>query len=234
MNLTAGMIAAELARMVNKDVENIGFLPALAGVGDHSACPEFEQYLRIAASLDYDRDYLLALAKVLDFEAYHLRFIESRGLVNDLLGADTERQRKLVNLMLPDIQRLEEEQLKSARHYCSIDEGDKVFVRIDIERVNRRGSYPAAGKATGILHDAVKTEKGKETVTLGIGPDFITFRATENAGFNVHEVLASLIENLPFAGVEGGGHEAAGTVKFVEAAKDDVLMIVDGYLEKIK
>lgn len=232
MNLTAGMIATEIARLINNEVENIEILPALAGIGDYSSCQEFNDYLKIAEDKGFSREYLTKLAKTIDFEAYYLRFIESRGLVNDLLGADQNKQKELVELILPDIESLEAEQLKSARHYCRIEEKDNfVVVKIDIEKVNRRGNYPPAGKATGLLHDAMKKEKTKPVITLGIGPDFITFRASEGTSFNIHEVITALKEKMPHGSIEGGGHEVAGTIKFIQAAKDGVLAIVDNYLQ---
>ena len=230
MNLTAGMIAVEIARFVNKDVEKIEILPALSGIGDHSDCPEFEQYLKIAQSSGYSLEYLRKLAKVIDFEAYYIRFIESRGLVNDLLGADAEKQKELVELIIPDIEALESEQLKTARHYCSIEQKENhIVAKIEINKANKMGNYPSSGKATGILHDSLKKEFGKHVITLGISRDSITFRASRGT-INIHEIIAELKKRLPYAWIDGGGHEVAGTIKFAEASKDEVIQIVEEFL----
>ena len=68
-------------------------------------------------------------------------------------------------------------------------------------------------------------------ITLSSGPDFITVRATEDVkGFNIHHILIELREKVPHGFIEGGGHECAGTVKFIEAAREEVMNIVDGYI----
>ncbi len=233
-NYTAGMLAAEIARFINNEVRDIEILPALAGVGDRSKGDEFTNYLRIAEDKGFSHEYLKKLAKTIDFEAYYLRFIESRGLVNDLLGADINKQKELVELMLPDMTYLEQEQLKASKHYSVIDEKESVVIaRLDIGKVNRRGSYPAAGKATGMLHDWVVETRKKPVITLSSGPDFITVRATEDVkGFNIHDLLKELREKVPHGFIEGGGHENAGTVKFIGAAKEDVMVVVDGYVNR--
>ena len=233
-NFTAGMLAAEIARFINNEVKDIEILPALAGIGDRSKGDEFEQYLKIAEDNGFSHEYLIKLAKTIDFEAYYLRFIESRGLVNDLLGADIDKQKELVELMLPDITYLEQEQLKASKHYSIIDDkGSVVIARMDINKVNRRGNYPAAGKATGMLHDWVKESRKKPVITLSTGPDFITVRATEDVkGFNIHHILKELREKVPHGFIEGGGHECAGTVKFIEAARKEVMDMVEGYVNK--
>ena len=67
----------------------------------------------------------------------------------------------------------------------------------------------------------------KPIVTLGHGPDFGVFRATdavnEEFGFNVNDIVSNLTVKVPSAGVDGGGHECAGSVKFIEGLGEDVL-----------
>jgi RecJ-like exonuclease len=64
-------------------------------------------------------------------------------------------------------------------------------------------------------------------VTLGHGPDLGVFRATdavnEQYGFNVNEIVAKMIDNVPQAGVDGGGHECAGSIKYIEGLGQEVL-----------
>ena len=79
------------------------------------------------------------------------------------------------------------------------------------------------------MHDHVVKELGedKPIVTLGHGPDFGVFRATdavnEQYGFNVNEIVAEMIEKVPQAGIDGGGHECAGSIKYIEGLGQEVL-----------
>ena len=67
----------------------------------------------------------------------------------------------------------------------------------------------------------------KPIVTLGHGPDFGVFRATdavnEQYGFNVNEIVSTMIERVPQAGIDGGGHECAGSIKYIEGLGEEVL-----------
>ena len=67
----------------------------------------------------------------------------------------------------------------------------------------------------------------KPIVTLGHGPDFGVFRATdavnEQYGFNVNDIVSVLAERVPSAGIDGGGHECAGSIKYIEGLGEEVL-----------
>ncbi|MBT4823780.1 hypothetical protein HON88_01125, partial [Candidatus Woesearchaeota archaeon] len=43
-----------------------------------------------------------------------------------------------------------------------------------------------------------------------------------------------LKNKLPYAQIDGGGHRVAGSINFVEAAKEEVISIVEEYINKIK
>lgn len=227
---TAGMLATEVARFVNNDVdENILYLPALAGVGDRSKCTEFDQYLKIAEEKGYTLDYLKDIAICVDFEAHYLKFIESRGMVNDLLGANKDKQKKLVTLLIPEINERYAEQLKVVKHYVKVvEKTNKLIVELPAAKVGFRGAFPAIGRITGMAHDYVcEQNEGRAVITLGIGPDFLTIRANNHVeNFNVNLLIDEIKENIPYSYANGGGHEHAGSIKFVEAAKEEVMEFV--------
>ena len=70
---------------------------------------------------------------------------------------------------------------------------------IDVEKYAHKFTFPAPGKTCGFVHDAIKQKLGedKPIVTLGHGPDFGVFRATdavnEQYGFNVNEIVSKMI-----------------------------------------
>lgn len=103
------------------------------------------------------------------------------------------------------------------------------FNLLDVEKFAHKFTFPAPGKTCGFVHDHVIKEIGedKPIVTLGHGPDFGVFRATDAVnelyGFNVNEIVAKMIENVPQAGVDGGGHECAGSIKYIEGLGQEVL-----------
>ena len=100
---------------------------------------------------------------------------------------------------------------------------------IDVEKFAHKFTFPAPGKTCGFVHDDVikKLGEDKAIVTLGHGPDFGVFRATDSVneqyGFNVNDIVSILAERIPSAGIDGGGHECAGSIKYIEGLGEEVL-----------
>jgi len=71
-------------------------------------------------------------------------------------------------------------------------------------------------------------------ITLAYGPDFGVIRATdavnEKFEFNLNEIVWELAEEIPEAVIDGGGHECAGSLKYVEGLSKKVL---GAFAEKI-
>ncbi|PAV06863.1 DHH family phosphoesterase [Methanosphaera cuniculi] len=239
--LTAGALAVELAGMINPDVrDKIRHFPAIAAVGDHAECDEVDQYLEIAEELGYSREDLDRVSTCVDFEAYFLRFNNGRGIMNTLLGLeDRERQEELLDVLMSESDKRVDTQLKAALPNVEtvyFDNGIQLN-RLDVEKYAHKFTYPAPGKTTGYVHDKLVQEKGedKPIMTLANGPDFAVLRATETIkndfDFNLNNVITKIQEELPQAGVDGGGHEVAGSLKFVEGLRDEVL---DLFIEDVK
>lgn len=232
--LTAGMIATELARFIYPKVEDrIKHLPAIAGTGDRSKAPEFEQYKKIAKqSKGLDEEDLKKIAEVVDHEAYYWKFMDGKGIIEDilLLGASLERHRKLINGIYPEVKAKQEKALKaSLPHVKSVVLPNGIrFNTIDIELYAPKFEYPAPGKLSGLIHDHFKEKYGEESpiLTLAYGPDFAVVRASDGMAkynFNLNEIIQKLQEKLPEAGIEGGGHSYAGSIKFFQGKRKEVL-----------
>jgi len=239
--LTAGALAVELAIMINPEVrEKIKHMPAIAAVGDHAECHEVDQYLEIAEKEGYSRDDLDKVATCVDFESYFLRFMNGRGIMNVLFGLeDTERQEELLNVLMSESDKRVETQLKAAMpnvETVHFDNGIQLN-RLDVEKYAHKFTYPAPGKTTGYVHDKIVQEIGedKPIMTFANGPDFAVLRATEvikdEYEFNLNDVVTKIQEEIPQAGADGGGHEVAGSLKFVEGLQKEVL---DMFIDEVK
>ncbi|RAP45298.1 DHH family phosphoesterase [uncultured Methanosphaera sp.] len=239
--LTAGALAVELAGMINPDVRSeIRHFPGIAAVGDHAECSEVDRYLEIAAEEGYSRDDLDKVATCVDFEAYFLRFMNGRGVMNTILGLeDKERQEELLNVLMKESDKRIETQLKAAMPNVQTEYFDNGIQlnRLDVEKYAHKFTYPAPGKTTGYVHDKIVQEKGedKPIMTLANGPDFAVIRATEviknDFDFNLNNVITKIQEEIPQAGADGGGHEVAGSLKFVEGLQEEVLNL---FIEEVK
>lgn len=50
-----------------------------------------------------------------------------------------------------------------------------------------------------------------------------TDAVSERFNFNLNLIVEQLMREIPEASVDGGGHECAGSIKFVEGLRDRVL-----------
>jgi len=237
-DLSAGMLCAEIAKQLNNNVKEIEFVAALAGIGDKVESKELDQYLVMAKKLGYSLENMIEIAECLDYETFILGFMEGRDIVDDMLGKDKKKQEKLIKLIKPKVSKLRKEQLETNIKYGIVEENKNkiIIAKLDINKVKQQGSYPPAGKTTGILQEyLVKKHIDKKIISMGIGKDQINFRASKNTDdFDVNELIKILKNKLPYAQINGGGHKRAGSISFIEAAKKEVLDIVKEYIDKVK
>ena len=237
-NITAGALAVELAKMINPDIKDrLLHFPGIAAVGDHARSEEAEKYIQMAAEKGYNFDDLEKIASCIDFEAFYLRFMNGRGIIDTILGlGNREKHQKLVDALHQESQRRVEWQLKAAMPNLKTQKlgNGVIFSVLDVEKYAHKFTYPAPGKTCGYVHDQIVQKYGEDTpiITLAYGPDFGVIRATdavnEMFGFNLNTIILKLTEEIPEAGVDGGGHECAGSLKFVEGLSKEVLQAFAG------
>ena len=232
---SAGMLCTELARFIS-NATNISQIPAMAGLADRIKNPQaMEQYFKLAEKEGYSIELSSNIATVIDFVSAKLRFMEAREYIEVLFGEPRKQQKKLVDLMTPYIRDLEKRGLAIAKSAAKIEKiGDKTLQTLMVEETYPGfGFYPKPGKAVGLLHDSIQKEKGLDkVVTAGIMNSAITFRATDAAGFSVHEFINEIDKKIPGAFVEGGGHKNAGSINFVPNKKEEILNLLKSYLKK--
>lgn len=231
--LTAGALATEVAHIINPQVKQlIQHLPAVAALGDHAECGEVYQYLELAYEKDFTKEHLAKIAECIDFESYFLRFMNGRGIMDTILAVDNfDKHYKMIDALYKEYEKRVDTQLKAALPNIKKTQFENgiYFNIIDVEKYAHKFTFPAPGKTCGFVHDKIIKELGedKPIVTLGHGPDFGVFRATDavNAefGFNVNDIVSNLAIKVPSAGIDGGGHECAGSIKYIEGLGEEVL-----------
>ena len=232
-NITAGALAVELAKMINPEIKDrLLHLPGIAAVGYHARSPEAEKYIEMAAEKGYDADDLDKIASCIDFEAFYLRFMNGRGIIDTILGlGNREKHQKLVDALYNESQRRVDWQLKAAMPNLKTQKlaNNIIFNVLDVEKFAHKFTFPAPGKTCGYVHDQMVQKYGEDRpiITLAYGPDFGVIRATDAVnevfGFNLNTIISKLMKQIPEAGVDGGGHECAGSLKFVEGLSKEVL-----------
>ena len=236
-SFSAGMLCAELARFVNNDVKNISQIPAMAGYADyvHRENPKtMSDYLKIAESEGYSKNLLSDIALVIDYVSTKVRFMEVREYIEVLFGEPRNKQRELIKLMAPHIRMLDKKGLAIGKSNANQEQiGKCIFQTISIdETFPGFGFFPKPGRAIGLIHDSLQRDDGvTNLISAGIMRTAITFRATDEANFSVHDLIAYLNKNLINSFVEGGGHKNAGSITFLPYNKDKIVKLVKEFIK---
>jgi len=192
-----------------------------------------DDYVALAREKGYTEDDLRDIGEALDYAAHWLRYDAGRGFVNDVLdvGGDESRHHELVDLLAAKAGRDVSRQMDAALPHLEeerLDNGAHLY-RIDVENYAHRFTYPAPGKTTGKIHDHKVKETGGPAITIGYGPDFAVLRS-DGVRLDIPRMISELSEEVPGAGVSGGGHLVVGSLKFVPGRREEV---VDALVEKM-
>lgn len=224
--VTAGMLCAEIARMINPDIsDTIKHLPAVSAVGDRSEAPEAERYISLASDR-YSLEELKEMALALDYEQFWLRFSSGKGIIDDILDlGDHDIHKNLVSLLCEQANTMITEQLDTCLFNVKSHKlaNGAIMNVIDVENYAQKFTFPPPGKTSGEVHDVLtKRNPDKPVVTLGYGPDFAVIRS-KGVLMNIPRIVRELREEMKGAGVSGGGHLVVGSIKFVEGMRTEVL-----------
>lgn len=225
--VTAGMLGTEIARLINPAVEErILHFPSVAGVADRSEAPELGAYLSLIEG-KYTRDECKDMALALDYEQYWLRFNDGREIVKDILNLNNapERHNRLVNLLVTEANAAIEDQTNTMMPHVKdqmLSSGANLFLA-DVEMFAHRFTFPPPGKSSGEVHDILcKRYADQPVVTLGLGPDFAVIRS-RGVKMNIPQMVRAMRDEMPGAGISGGGHLVVGSIKFVEGMRSEVI-----------
>ena len=226
--ITTGMMSVELARLIHPEITpDLEHVPAVAGLSDRSEADAMDQYLELATEAGYDREQLEAIGEAMDYAAHWLRYSEGKQLVGDVLDVgcdDPDRHERLVEFLSTRANRDVARQLDAVRPHVEserLDSGVRLH-RIDLEQFAHRFTYPAPGTTTGELHDEMVKKHQEPVITVGYGPDFAVLRS-DGVRLDIPEMVSELNEELPGAGVSGGGHLVVGSINFVKGRREDVI-----------
>ncbi len=232
-NVCAGMLGYELANFIYEKNRNSIFIPAMAAILDHTEGPERDQYLEKAKKEGFTEEYLGVLGEIVDMQSHYFRFMESREFFDDLFGNNMEMQKKVVEMLEPELKKRYDAVEVVGRHYVDKKDFGKFYlVSFDGEMGTFRGEYPAIGKSTNHIHKIFEKELDKPIITVTHGTTFMTIRVSDAiSGFSVPEFVQIVFDKAPFANANGGGHEHAGSVRFIEYARKDIMKLFGDYLK---
>jgi archaea-specific RecJ-like exonuclease len=223
---SAGMLCYEMARFIDENFENPQ-MPAVAGISDRCVIPETDMYIQNSGKT---REFLGRIGVAIDFVAYQMKFDSGKGIYEELYKTP-----QMVELINAKVKEGIDTQLMSTLPYLrTLEINGVVFSYIDLEKYTLRFTYPTPGKVIGMIHDKVAEGKEKMPVlSIGYLSDMIIIRATKPV-LPVQKIIENLKRELPEANVDGGGHEMAGTIKFVPAHLTTILEKIKEMLKNLE
>lgn len=234
-NVCAGMLGYELAKFIYPNNKNSVFIPAMAAILDHTEGTEREQYIELAKAEGFTEEYLATLGEIVDMQSHYLRFQEGREFIDDLFGNNMKMQEGLVEMLGVELKKRYDATMKVAEHYTEKEDyGAFYLMHFDGERGTSRGEYPAIGKTTNHIHKTFEERLDKPVITMTSGSTFLTIRVSDAINhFSVPEFCSIVSEKMSYTYAEGGGHEKAGSVKFVEYGRLDVIAEFKKYVKAV-
>ncbi|MFT4343687.1 MAG: DHH family phosphoesterase [Candidatus Woesearchaeota archaeon] len=223
---SAGMLCYEVARLIHNSFD-APLMPAIAAIGDRCDIPETDEYLAVAGK---SREEIQKMVVAIDFIAYNLKFDSGAGVYDEVFANNG-----FVDMINEKVREGVDTQLQSTLPYLRTQElHGIIFSFIDLEKYTLRFTYPTPGKVIGMIHDKVALGKEQSPVlSLGFLSDMVIIRATQPV-LPVATIIKNLQKDLPEANVDGGGHECAGTIKFVSAHQSAILQHIKQQIRSLK
>jgi archaea-specific RecJ-like exonuclease len=221
-----GMLCYELARFVDEDF-NQPLYPAVAALADRCAIPEVDLLIE---NCDKTEEVLVTMGRAIDYLSYHFKFDSGDAVYDEIFNND-----QFVSLIGGKVEELYQSKLDSILPHLSGKEINSVWLtELDLDIFTQRGKYPTPGKVLGMVHDHLVDEKDPQPVlSLGYFLDGVIIRATHPV-LPVPSLLTKLQNELPLANVDGGGHEQAGSLKFLPAYCNQVKKFIRAELKNAR
>lgn len=222
---SAGMLCYEIGRFIYENYEE-KLLPAVAGIADRCDIDETEKYIVNAGK---SREELARIGTAIDYISYQLKFDAGKGVYEEVFANPA-----FVDLINEEVNKGFEYQLQSTLPYLRTqDINSIIFSTIDIEKYTMRFKYPTPGRVLSKIHELVSQEHEVSPVlTIGYLSDMMIIRANQPV-LPVQKIIDILQSKFPTANVEGGGHEMAGSIRFVSAHKDELIEEIKNMLKGV-
>jgi RecJ-like exonuclease len=225
----AGALCSHIAMAADKDnQEYFDFISCVSSISDHMQGPLFDDsFNRIKDK--FSNSDLRGFGEAVDYELQRSGFLDPWTFIKEILTAELGLRSKLRPEYQKTIISKQKESLDTSLKYCKSKESKgRIIITIDLFNTNHKMAYPKSGRAIGLLHAHFeKKNKGKECISFGFNNEMITVRATDNSTMDVNVLIGELKEKFPFAKVDGGGHAHAGSIRFINAAKDEIIKYVE-------
>lgn len=228
--ISASMLSYQLAAYIDNFNEPNAKLAAIGGVADKCEGEDIDFLIEKSGS---NRDDLAELALYVDFEIFQTKFNHAKSTLKEFMTGSKELQSKIISLYKPLLEKYEEETTLTVNHYLEEEKvGKFALFSLNGETTKQRGMYYALRNLAAIVNK--KHSEVIPRVVFIYTDSILVIRADPaDLSFDVNVFIKQLQKDLPYAQVNGGGHNVAGSIKYVPAAKDEVLVKIKEYIQNL-
>ncbi len=235
-SFSASMLAYQEAKYIfndndKDDEQRTAQIAVLGAIADKCEGKEVDILLKKST---YSREEMVELAKITDYEIYQTKFNHVVSSLKQFMKGSKDFQKKIIELYSPLLLSERENARKTIQHYAKAEQaGNFSLFFLDGEQTTQWSSY------FGLRHYAALLNEEKQEISpraiMVYSSSVLVIRANpgDHKEFDVNSFVQQLKNDLPYAQISGGGHNVAGSIKFIPAAKEEVLRLVKEYIEKL-
>ncbi len=228
---STSMLSFRLAYYLTEEVHHDVFSATLGAVADKCQGEPFEKFVQLS---NEPLDYLQKLGNMVNLEVFFTKYAYGELPIKDLLKKPSQKQKDLVNLYENYLEETQKELFLATEKFKEEKSWGKFqIILLDADKLTLWNDFFSIGKITGFVHNKHETTTNK-FITLAYSDSMIVYRVYQSEKcFDGNKLVQFLKENVSFARISGGGHDVAGSIKFIPAAKKIILEKVEEFIKQI-
>lgn len=230
-SMCTGMLALDCLKNEERDLGTV-LLAYLSSLTDKIDSDEQKELLKILKENNFEEEHLSKLASSLAVMIQN-NFGDCAMQIKKIISSSIAKQKEFIDLYYHKIEeerkKIKERVLAHNPHENIFESEDKILYIININQFTARGGFFNPGKVVGIMQEHYES---KENIFLGFGEGSLTVRSNSK-NFSLHELLEHLAKRFPHADVSGGGHDVAGSLRFLTFQEDEIKQECIHYCKKV-
>ncbi len=230
---STSMMAFKLAHLILPKMPHDIFTATLGGVADKCKGAEIAKFIEQSGK---SKEYFRMVGRAVSLEIFFTKYAYGELPLFHLISSSSDKREELTELLQNQLDKWDSEVKSMLQHYAVDDSWGKFKITvIDGEKLTLWNDYFSIGKLTSISH-GMKEETNPETkqITLIISDSMVVYRVNQDEKlFDGNKLVQFLKDKIPYARISGGGHDVAGSIRFVPLSKNQVIENIKEFIFSI-
>ncbi|MGE0793354.1 MAG: DHH family phosphoesterase [Candidatus Woesearchaeota archaeon] len=230
---STSMLSLRLAYFITKEITHSLFQATLGGIADRCTGNPIHDFIDKSG---YSEEYFSKLAKFISLEIFFTKYTYGELPLLELFKPKNEKQDKLIELYDNQMEIWEKQIEDMVTFYSKTENMNEFQVNIlDADKLTLWNDYFSIGKLTAFTHRKNEAKfPDKNIITISTSDSMLVYRVMQQKDmFDGNILVAQLQEKLPHGRISGGGHNVAGSIKFIPAVKEELLSHIKEFIEKL-